>query len=289
MVINKIKILMNDTNTNYISLSDAAKLTDYSQDYISLLCRKGKMKGEKLGRNWVTTREWVKDYINKTKEKGENVIPVKVKNDDLSKLKNKNRSQKEKLQICDKFCDNGKKTAVLPSSLKNESDQKFLLSFFRKTALAAFVVSIISIGFVIFENWTPSTNLMLAKAVEPYQIDKVFNGFISLSGINKLMNGLKVEINELWPQREFGMVAGVETSANVAKEENIDLDKNGLVIVPLEGDANSDRNRELIKNIESSFSDEVDIKPSENGISGVVTSKNNPEDSYLYLMVPVKE
>ncbi len=70
---------MNDLEVKYISLNEAAKLTNYSQDYISLLCRQKKMKGTKIGRNWVTTKEWVENYINRTKGNGQNIIPVKIK------------------------------------------------------------------------------------------------------------------------------------------------------------------------------------------------------------------
>ncbi len=71
---------MNNLEANYISLNEAAKLTNYSQDYISLLCRQKKLKGTKIGRNWVTTKEWIESYINRTNGSGENVIPVKIEN-----------------------------------------------------------------------------------------------------------------------------------------------------------------------------------------------------------------
>ncbi|MBI2579056.1 MAG: Fic family protein [Candidatus Aenigmarchaeota archaeon] len=52
----------------YISLTEAAKDTPYSQDYLSLLARKGRIDAVKLGRNWVTTRKAVQDYMkNKRK------------------------------------------------------------------------------------------------------------------------------------------------------------------------------------------------------------------------------
>ncbi|MCK4799985.1 helix-turn-helix domain-containing protein, partial [Candidatus Parcubacteria bacterium] len=71
---------MSNTNINYISLGEAAKLTNYSQEYISLLCRQKKLEGTKIGRNWVTTKEWIENYVNKTKGSGENIVPVKIKN-----------------------------------------------------------------------------------------------------------------------------------------------------------------------------------------------------------------
>lgn len=55
---------MEDKNINYISLTEAAKSCDYSQDYLSLRARQGKLGAVKIGRNWVTTKEWLEEYIN---------------------------------------------------------------------------------------------------------------------------------------------------------------------------------------------------------------------------------
>jgi len=50
----------------YISLQEAARLCSYSQEYLSLRARQGKLKALKLGRNWVCTKEWLEDYIAKS-------------------------------------------------------------------------------------------------------------------------------------------------------------------------------------------------------------------------------
>jgi hypothetical protein len=71
---------MKKEDQQFISLAEAAKMTNYSQDYISLLCRQGKLKAEKLGRNWVTKKDWVYSYVDNTQGRGESVVPVKVKN-----------------------------------------------------------------------------------------------------------------------------------------------------------------------------------------------------------------
>ena len=51
----------------YISLQEAAKLCDYSIEYLSFLARTGKIKAIKIRRNWMTTREALSDYIDKVK------------------------------------------------------------------------------------------------------------------------------------------------------------------------------------------------------------------------------
>jgi len=52
----------------YISLAEAAKGTPSSQDYLSLLARKGKIDAIKLGRNWMTTRKAVQEYMKSRKK-----------------------------------------------------------------------------------------------------------------------------------------------------------------------------------------------------------------------------
>ena len=47
---------------NYISLQEATKYCSYSQEYLSLRARQGKLKAVKLGRNWFTKKEWIENY-----------------------------------------------------------------------------------------------------------------------------------------------------------------------------------------------------------------------------------
>src|SRR3989338_8484785 len=61
----KNKSILADSENKYISLAEASELCEYSQEYLSLRARQGKLKAVKLGRNWVTTKEWLNDYINR--------------------------------------------------------------------------------------------------------------------------------------------------------------------------------------------------------------------------------
>jgi len=60
MARNKEKI----SRYKYISLQEASKLCSYSQDYLSLRARQGKLKAIKKGRNWTTTRQWLNQYVS---------------------------------------------------------------------------------------------------------------------------------------------------------------------------------------------------------------------------------
>ncbi|MGB0757446.1 MAG: beta strand repeat-containing protein, partial [Patescibacteria group bacterium] len=61
-----IKNTQGSESLEFISLADAAKFCAYSQDYLSLRARQGKLRAEKHGRNWVTTKEWLWEYLDST-------------------------------------------------------------------------------------------------------------------------------------------------------------------------------------------------------------------------------
>jgi len=53
---------MEENSKNYISLFDAAKKCSYSEPYLRLRARQGKLKSLKLGKKWMTTAAWIDDY-----------------------------------------------------------------------------------------------------------------------------------------------------------------------------------------------------------------------------------
>lgn len=55
-------------DSEYISLAEAAEGSPYSQEYLSLLARKGRLESIKLGRNWFVKKEAIKRYIKSKKK-----------------------------------------------------------------------------------------------------------------------------------------------------------------------------------------------------------------------------
>jgi excisionase family DNA binding protein len=53
-----------------ISLSQAAELTGLSASHLRLLVRQGDVWGRKLGRNWLTTEQAVREYIAQENKPG---------------------------------------------------------------------------------------------------------------------------------------------------------------------------------------------------------------------------
>ena len=53
-----------------IPLSEASEISGLSSDHLRRLAEQGKLKAQKIGRNWVTTRKDVEDYIQERKSPG---------------------------------------------------------------------------------------------------------------------------------------------------------------------------------------------------------------------------
>ena len=58
----------NENELVYTSLQEATKYCPYSQEYLSLRARQGKLRALKFGRNWVTKKEWLEEYLKKVEE-----------------------------------------------------------------------------------------------------------------------------------------------------------------------------------------------------------------------------
>lgn len=52
-------------NLKYLPLIEVAKGISYSQEYLSLLVRKGKIPAKKIDGSWYTTKEAVQEYLKK--------------------------------------------------------------------------------------------------------------------------------------------------------------------------------------------------------------------------------
>jgi len=60
--------MVEEKTKNLISLREAIKYCPYSQGYLAFLIRQGKLKGMKIGKSWVTKKEWLKEYLANLKK-----------------------------------------------------------------------------------------------------------------------------------------------------------------------------------------------------------------------------
>lgn len=56
---------MEEIEPIYLSLQEATQYCNYSQEYLSLRARQGKLRAVKFGRNWLTKKEWLKEYLRR--------------------------------------------------------------------------------------------------------------------------------------------------------------------------------------------------------------------------------
>lgn len=80
------KYKMEETAKKFIPLSQAAKQTGYTPEYLNFLVRKKKFRAEKIGRNWYTTLEWLDEFVSKiAQEKGiEKIEPIEIGQTDIA-------------------------------------------------------------------------------------------------------------------------------------------------------------------------------------------------------------
>ncbi len=76
-----------DIVQNYITLQEATTHCEYSQEYLSLRARSGKLKAVKIGRNWTTKKEWLDEYLATVENYKEYVEDCKAKK--ITKEENK--------------------------------------------------------------------------------------------------------------------------------------------------------------------------------------------------------
>ena len=55
-----------------ISLAEAAAISGLTMKHLGLLARRGSLRAKKIGRNWVTTREAVAEYVRDSFKRSKN-------------------------------------------------------------------------------------------------------------------------------------------------------------------------------------------------------------------------
>ena len=113
-------------NQDYLSLSEATELCHYSQEYLSLRARQGKLKALKFGRNWVTKKEWLQEYFQRVEDYDAQIKKAKFKKKSVE----------------------GKTQPAPPRNLpiKKLIEIRFSLKDIRPTLVAALVILLIIVG-----------------------------------------------------------------------------------------------------------------------------------------------
>lgn len=262
---------------NFLTLKETAKIYGYTQHHLGLLCRQGKLKNKRTGKNWFTTKEWIDEYLLGLQEY--------YKNGDFHYT---NSAAKIKIEAQKAEVEKKEEAPILV-----EPRRPFLRPGF-KFALG---LSIILLIFSFFRN----NDIKLSPP-------RYFNGdeIVSSLGINfssvwkevrsefeSLGNQIKSYAQGLGRKIKLAFYAkyfGKEERQKISEAEPGDFEepkvRDGLVVIP--GAKDEDR----IKTIKESFSDEIIVKPDDEiGDSGIIQPifKKIKGEEYIYVMVPAKK
>ncbi len=75
-----------NNSEKYLPLKTAAELYGYTRDHLGLMIRQNKLKGIKLGSYYVTTSEWMTDYIKNFADPGHPISRSKLSNKFLTEI-----------------------------------------------------------------------------------------------------------------------------------------------------------------------------------------------------------
>jgi len=116
---------------DYLILQELSKIYPYSQEYLSLLARHGKINAKKLGRNWYTTRKEIDNYLEKqgltvilpapASYKGKISKPVSILPEQIASVKSKKAVSVDTQDVQKTITEGAKK--VLEK--QKEIDEKF--------------------------------------------------------------------------------------------------------------------------------------------------------------------
>ncbi len=253
----------------FISASRASTISGYNSDYIGQLCRKNLVECRRIGRTWFVGFDSLARHKSLASQTPRGRI---LFSREVSKAVNKIEEKVEDKDVHEQ--QNVQSSPVVPIVLETASPAPVEVAAFapilksqgskgtKKVLLAMVVVGLV----VIVATGALGNKIQLVKMSFKKSVS-------SLSGL-VFSSGNRIE-NE-------NVVAGASAS-------NRSEDQTGIVVVPSAGSESG--NEQVKKYVVDSFSDETEIVPDQSGNSGVLKPvfKNNSDQEYLYVIVPVKD
>jgi len=297
-----------DNNSEYISLQEAAKYCSYSQEYLALRTRQGKLKAVKFGRNWVTKKEWLEEYLQKVEEYNENLKIKKVvappENLPVEKIAEV-RPLQTKPAIGVRFAFVVALAFVLLATGIVFGKESFK-NVYRDIEPYTYIVG--GAGDIIAENIVEVTaDIALGIPQSFVNVSRDINGAISKLGENMAAISMpEISLREWFSSQTEEIVQNYiiandflerkisqglkaitqffKKTEKIVEEKLIPRPtKEGLVVIP-----STEKEEETVKKIKESFSDEVkvEVKDKTSGIIIPIFKKGEGE-KYLYILVPI--
>ena len=312
----------------YISSKRASQLTGYSRDYIGELCRAQELDARMVGRAWFLTLSSLRDYQARTSLKEEkrreevrgakkdtvSELPVFDLKEELAKRRKELAQLQSPLSKSHKaslIAYESDSTPLLPVSKKASHkeldkpvdevfeqtlpalDKDLVISHHYSVPSFISVFSKVSIALVVCVVCVV-VGLSVSRVAREYRYTSlpaaVAQNEITRSWFDGASLGWYRFVNATFGQMKGMTLAlfdgGVRVAVRDGRSEIPSQNENGIVVLP--GSAEGKMNLEKIQN---SFSDEVEVRKSDDGTTGVITPvfRKVSQDDYLFVMVPVKE
>lgn len=261
---------MSNKKGKYISLHEATKHCDYSQEYLSLRARQGKLKAIKIGRNWVIEKEWLEDYLRRFNNN------------------NGNNGEKE-IKLLEPPSNLPVETFSNRFSISTYTEQSFFKLHFNSVAISIFILLLggtILTGQLFFretefdyKKTSATLSILISKNNRASTVD-VFKKYSEWLVDGFKSKAVKIRDFVFSPDEEKIIIVEKETKKEIKEPEQ----KNGVVMIP-----SSEKNEENEKKIKDAFSDDIKIEP-EDESSGIITPvfKKREGQEYFYIMVPIE-
>jgi len=267
---------MSGEEKKYISLHKATKFCDYSQEYLSLRARQGKLKAIKIGRNWITKKEWLENYLEEFNNNSEKKEQHKK---EIKSVKPPNNLPIE--------------TSFNEFSIPIFVNEKQRFFRFRFNFITVLIFTLIISGMVLIkqfsfqgagidrEETSVTLSVLTSQENQASTID-VFKKYGVWLMDSFKFNILKVR-NFVFSPEEKMVIVKEEEEVKIEVGE-LEQKKGGVVMIP-----SSDKNEENEEKIREAFSDEVRVEP-EDETSGIITPifRKKEGREYFYIMIPIE-
>jgi len=285
----------------YISLAEATRYCHYSLPYLNLRIRQGKLRAVKFGRNWMTTRKWLGEYmlnVEKRKEDADTFISLseatrychyslpylnlRIRQGKLRAVKfGRNwMTRKEWLE------DYLEKVEIYNQENRAEETKKIeLVHAGENNVLPAEEKRSLDIS--------PDNKIQEFPKVKKFGLSRT--GYIALiifclfAGSVLMAKFGASNTIENFSGKTTGIISKFQKTFDLLKQRFASLkgsgkqDSKGLVTIP-----SSDKDSDMKKNIQASFSDEVRVEPIDLSSGYIVPIFRKKEgDKFMYIMVPV--
>ncbi len=263
--------------TQYISLQKATEYCDYSQEYLALRARQGKLKAAKIGRNWVTKKEWIEEYLNFYNNKTQ---------------RDNNKTQRIAMP---RVIEPPENLPIETPTIKLSIKQPIPKIRFGFVVVLIFVSLISGLFFfwqtqpkISYEETAKIVATMSSKEVRASTID-TFRKYGQWLGfqIPKIKTAYFVADDFIKRKLDQGYqrITQILKFQEKVSEEKLtpESTKEGVVVIPYSGE------EEVKEKIKEAFSDEIRVEP-EDKTSGIIIPifREREGEKYLYMIVPMK-